>query len=187
MLALNFLRVIAQIKQRLGHTPVPIQLAIGSEDNFQGQIDLMTMEAVYWNDADKGMTPRREAIPAELQELAEEWRSNMVEAAAEASEELMNKYLKVKSFPSRKSRPLCVSVLSLVKSSWLFAVLPSRTRVFPWFSTPLSTTCLAPTDIPAIKGTDPDDEEKQMERHADDNEPFSALAFKIATDPFVGT
>ncbi|MEK1906895.1 MAG: GTP-binding protein, partial [Pseudomonas sp.] len=77
----DFLRVIAQIKQRLGHTPVPIQLAIGAEDNFQGQIDLMSMEAVYWNDADKGMTPRREAIPAELQDLADEWRSNMVEAA----------------------------------------------------------------------------------------------------------
>jgi len=87
----NFLRVIGQIKQRLGHTPVPIQLAIGSEDNFQGQIDLINMEAVYWNDADKGMVPVRKPIPAELQELAGEWRNNMVEAAAEASEELMNK------------------------------------------------------------------------------------------------
>src|SRR5471030_780941 len=89
----NFLRVIGQIKQRLGHTPVPIQLAIGSEDNFQGQIDLINMEAVYWNDSDKGMVPVRKPIPAELQELADEWRNNMVEAAAEASEELMNKYL----------------------------------------------------------------------------------------------
>lgn len=89
----NFLRVVGQIKQRLGHTPVPVQLAIGSEENFAGQIDLIKMKAIYWNDDDKGTTYREEEIPAELMDLAEEYRSNMIEAAAEANEELMNKYL----------------------------------------------------------------------------------------------
>src|SRR5690606_25787239 len=89
----NFLRVVSQIKNRLGHTPVPIQLAIGSEENFQGQVDLIKMKAIYWSDEDKGTTYREEEIPDDMLELAEEWRSNMVEAAAESSEELMNKYL----------------------------------------------------------------------------------------------
>ncbi|HCF1401621.1 TPA: GTP-binding protein, partial [Pseudomonas aeruginosa] len=89
----NFLRVVEQIKKRLGHTPVPVQLAIGAEENFVGQVDLIKMKAIYWNDDDKGMTYREEEIPAELKDLAEEWRSSMVEAAAEANEELMNKYL----------------------------------------------------------------------------------------------
>lgn len=89
----NFLRVVGQIKQRLGHTPVPVQLAIGSEENFEGQIDLIKMKAIYWNDEDKGTSYREEEIPAELMDLAEEYRSNMIEAAAEANEELMNKYL----------------------------------------------------------------------------------------------
>ncbi|MDC6636282.1 GTP-binding protein, partial [Leclercia adecarboxylata] len=89
----DFLRVVGQIKNRLGHTPVPIQLAIGAEENFEGQIDLIKMKAIYWNDDDKGTSYREEEIPAELQELADEWRSNMVESAAEANEELMNKYL----------------------------------------------------------------------------------------------
>ncbi|MCE1870436.1 GTP-binding protein, partial [Enterobacter hormaechei] len=83
----NFLRVIGQIKNRLGHTPVPVQLAIGAEDDFQGQVDLIKMKAIYWNDDDKGTTYREEEIPAELVDLANEWRSNMVEAAAEANEE----------------------------------------------------------------------------------------------------
>ncbi|RMH95497.1 GTP-binding protein, partial [Stutzerimonas nitrititolerans] len=89
----NFLRVVGQIKQRLGHTPVPLQLAIGSEENFSGQIDLIKMKAIYWNEDDKGMSYREEEIPAELLDQAEEYRSNMIEAAAEANEELMNKYL----------------------------------------------------------------------------------------------
>ncbi len=89
----DFLRVVAQIKQRLGHVPVPIQLAIGAEENFSGQIDLVKMKAIYWNDADQGTSYREEEIPAELRALAEEWRAHMVEAAAEANDELMNKYL----------------------------------------------------------------------------------------------
>ncbi|MNF59023.1 Elongation factor G 1 [compost metagenome] len=192
----NFLRVIAQIKQRLGHTPVPIQLAIGSEDNFQGQIDLMTMEAVYWNDADKGMTPRREAIPAELQELAEEWRNNMVEAAAEASEELMNKYLEGEELTieeikgALRQRTIAGEIVLAVCGSSF------KNKGVPLVLDAVIDFLPAPTEIPAIKGIHPDLIEKPKEeltdadydeRRADDNEPFSALAFKIATDPFVGT
>lgn len=183
----NFLRVIGQIKQRLGHTPVPIQLAIGAEDNFQGQIDLMTMEAVYWDDADKGMAPRREAIPAELLELAQEWRSNMVEAAAEATDELMNKYLEGEELSiaeiegALRQRTIAGEIVLAVcgssfKNKGVPLVLDAVIKYLP-----------APSDIPAIKGSDPDDETVEMERHAVDTEPFSALAFKIATDPFVGT
>lgn len=132
----NFERVVAQIKKRLGHTPVPLQLPIGSEENFIGQIDLMTMQAVYWDEADMGMTPRYEAIPAELQAKAEEYRSNMVEAAAEANEELMNKYLEEGDLSVEEIKPVCVSAPSPVKSFRPFAVPRSRTRVYPWFSTP---------------------------------------------------
>lgn len=89
----DFLRVVKQIDQRLGHHPVPIQLAIGSEENFIGQIDLVKMKAIYWNEADHGTSYREEDIPAELQALADEWRAHMVEAAAEASDELTMKFL----------------------------------------------------------------------------------------------
>ena len=89
----DFLRVVKQIDQRLGHHPVPIQLAIGSEENFMGQIDLVKMKAIYWNDADQGTSYREEEIPADLQALADEWRAHMIEAAAEANDELLNKFL----------------------------------------------------------------------------------------------
>ncbi len=183
----NFLRVVGQIKQRLGHTPVPIQLAIGAEDNFQGQIDLIKMKAIYWNDDDKGTTFREEEIPAELQDLAEEWRSNMVEAAAEATEELMNKYLEgeelsvaeIKS--ALRQRTIAGEIVLAVCGSSF------KNKGVPLVLDAVIDYLPAPVDIPAIKGTDVDDETVAMERHADDNEPFSALAFKIATDPFVGT
>ncbi|MEX6504637.1 elongation factor G [Pseudomonas zhanjiangensis] len=183
----NFLRVVGQIKQRLGHTPVPIQLAIGAEDNFQGQIDLIKMKAIYWNDDDKGTTFREEEIPAELQELAEEWRSNMVEAAAEATEELMNKYLEgeeltvaeIKS--ALRQRTIAGEIVLAVCGSSF------KNKGVPLVLDAVIDYLPAPVDIPAIKGSDIDDENIAMERHADDNEPFSALAFKIATDPFVGT
>ena len=183
----NFLRVIGQIKQRLGHTPVPIQLAIGSEDNFQGQIDLINMEAVYWDDADKGLVARREAIPAELQELAEEWRSNMVEAAAEATEEFMNKYLEGEELSiaeikaGLRQRTIAGEIVLAVCGSSF------KNKGVPLVLDAVIDYLPAPVDIPAIKGSDIDDETIEMERHADDNDPFSALAFKIATDPFVGT
>lgn len=183
----NFLRVVDQIKNRLGHTPVPIQLPIGAEDNFQGQIDLLKMKAIYWNEDDKGVTYREEEIPAELQAQAEEYRSSMVEAAAEANEELMNKYLEEGDLSyddivaGLRIRTLANEIVPAVcgssfKNKGVPLVLDAVIQFLP-----------APDEIPAIKGTDPDDEEKHDERHADDGEPFSALAFKIASDKFVGT
>lgn len=183
----DFLRVVAQIKQRLGHTPVPIQLAIGSEETFSGQIDLVKMKAIVWNDADQGTSYTEEPIPAELQALADEWRAHMVEAAAEANDELMNKYLEGQELTVEeikaglRQRTLANEIVPAVLGSSF------KNKGVPLVLDAVIDYLPAPTEIPAINGTDPDDEEKHLERHADDSEPFSALAFKIATDPFVGT
>lgn len=192
----DFLRVVGQIKNRLGHTPVPVQLAIGAEDDFQGQIDLMKMKAVYWNEDDKGTSYREEEIPAELVDLANEWRSNMVEAAAEASEELMNKYLEEGELSIEeikaglRARTIACEIVPAVCGSSF------KNKGVPLVLDAVIDFLPAPTEIPAIKGIHPDlvdtpkdevTEEQYDERHADDNAPFSALAFKIATDPFVGT
>ncbi|MCQ2033829.1 elongation factor G [Stutzerimonas kunmingensis] len=183
----NFLRVVGQIKQRLGHTPVPVQLAIGSEENFEGQIDLIKMKAIYWNDEDKGTSYREEEIPAELMGLAEEYRSNMIEAAAEANEELMNKYLEggeltVDEIKAglRQRTIACEIVPAVCGSSF-------KNKGVPLVLDAVIDFLPAPTEIPPIQGVNPDNEEQVDERHARDDEPFSALAFKIATDPFVGT
>ncbi|MBD1553006.1 elongation factor G [Pseudomonas typographi] len=183
----NFLRVIEQIKKRLGHTPVPIQLAIGAEDNFQGQVDLIKMKAIYWNDDDKGMSFREEEIPDDLKSLAEQWRSNMVEAAAEATEELMNKYLEGEELTTEEIKSALRQ--RTIAGEIVLAVCGSsfKNKGVPLVLDAVIDYLPAPIDIPAIKGSDPDDETIEMERHADDEEPFSALAFKIATDPFVGT
>ncbi|TBW08742.1 elongation factor G [Azotobacter chroococcum subsp. isscasi] len=186
----DFLRVVGQIKNRLGHTPVPVQLAIGAEDDFQGQIDLMKMKAVYWSEDDKGTSYREEEIPAELQGLAEEWRNNMVEAAAEANEELMNKYLEegelsIEEIKAglRQRTIACEIVPAVCGSSF-------KNKGVPLVLDAVIDFLPAPTEIPAIQGVHPDstdDNEIHDERPADDAAPFSALAFKIATDPFVGT
>ncbi|MBG7444769.1 elongation factor G [Pseudomonas aeruginosa] len=183
----NFLRVVEQIKKRLGHTPVPVQLAIGAEENFVGQVDLIKMKAIYWNDDDKGMTYREEEIPAELKDLAEEWRSSMVEAAAEANEELMNKYLEEGELSEAeikeglRLRTLACEIVPAVCGSSF------KNKGVPLVLDAVIDYLPAPPAIPAITGGRPDDETVEDERHADDNEPFSSLAFKIATDPFVGT
>ena len=183
----NFLRVVGQIKQRLGHTPVPVQLAIGSEENFAGQIDLIKMKAIYWNDDDKGTTYRAEEIPAELMALAEGYRSNMIEAAAAANEELMNKYLEggeltIEEIKAglRQRTIACEIVPAVCGSSF-------KNKGVPLVLDAVIDYLPAPTEIPPIQGVNPDNEEQVDERHASDDEPFSALAFKIATDPFVGT
>ncbi|MFV0574938.1 MAG: elongation factor G [Vibrio sp.] len=181
----DFLRVVKQIKNRLGANPVPIQLNIGAEEEFKGVIDLIKMKAINWNEADQGMTFTYEDIPADMQELAEEWRSNLVEAAAEASEELMDKYLEGEELSEAeikqalRTRTLNNEIVlatcgSAFKNKGVQAVLDAVIDFLP-----------SPVDVPAIKGVDEMDNE--VERHPDDNEPFSALAFKIATDPFVGT
>jgi elongation factor G len=188
----NFLRVVGQIKNRLGHTPVPVQLAIGAEDEFQGQVDLLKMKAIYWNEDDKGTSYREEEIPAELVDLANEWRNNMVEAAAEANEELMNKYLEegeltIEEIKAglRQRTIACEIVPAVCGSSF-------KNKGVPLVLDAVIDFLPAPTEIPAIQGIHPDhiddgDDAPKDERPADDNAPFSALAFKIATDPFVGT
>ena len=183
----DFLRVVGQIKQRLGHTPVPVQLAIGAEENFEGQIDLMKMKAIYWSEDDKGTSYREEEIPAELLDLAEEYRANMVEAAAEANEELMNKYLEDGELSVEEIKQglrlrtiACEIVPAVCGSSF-------KNKGVPLVLDAVIDFLPAPDEIPAIQGVLPDDEEVTAERPANDDQPFAALAFKIATDPFVGT
>ncbi len=181
----DFLRVVGQIKHRLGANPVPIQLNIGAEEEFKGVIDLIKMKAINWNEADQGMSFTYEEIPADMLELAQEWRNYLVEAAAEASEELMEKYLEdgelseVEIKQALRQRTINNEIVlaacgSAFKNKGVQAVLDAVIEFLP-----------SPTDVPAIKGID--DRENSVERHADDNEPFSSLAFKIATDPFVGS
>ncbi|CAM4421376.1 elongation factor G [Pseudoalteromonas ostreae] len=181
----DFLTVVGQVKSRLGATPVPIQLPVGAEDDFKGVIDLIKMKMINWNDKDQGMTFTYEAIPAELQDLAEEWRSNLVESAAEASEELMDKYLEGEDLSEAeiknalRQRTLANEIVpvtcgSAFKNKGVQAVLDGVIEYMP-----------APTQVKQIQGILEDGTEE--ERPANDNAPFAALAFKIATDPFVGT
>ncbi|MEK6749868.1 MAG: elongation factor G, partial [Pseudomonadota bacterium] len=183
----NFLRVIEQIRKRLGANPVPIYLPIGAEEHFKGVIDLVRNKAIMWNEADKGMTYAAEEIPANMKEEAAQWREKMVEAAAEADEDLMTKYLEGTALTEEEIRKgLRMRTLkgeivpcvcgSAFKNKGVQAMLDSVIYYLP-----------APKDRPAIKGTLDDKAETPSERHADDKEPFAALAFKIAADPFVGT
>ncbi|MBQ4844796.1 elongation factor G [Pseudoalteromonas sp. MMG005] len=181
----DFLAVVEQVETRLGATPVPIQLPIGAEDEFKGVIDLIKMKAINWNQEDQGMTFTYEEIPADLQDLAEEWRAHMIESAAEATEELMDKYLEdgelteeeIKS--ALRQRTLASEIVpmtcgSAFKNKGVQAVLDAVVEFMP-----------SPTEVKEIQGVLEDESEDT--RAADDNAPFSALAFKIATDPFVGT
>lgn len=181
----NFLRVVKQARDRLNHTIVPIQLPIGSEENFRGVVDLLKMKAINWNEADQGMTFTYEDIPAEMLAECEEWRANMVEAAAEANEELMERYLEGEELTedeirsALRQRTLANEVVlvlcgSAFKNKGVQAMLDAVIEYLP-----------SPTEVKAIKGINED--ESEGVRHADDDAPFAALAFKIATDPFVGT
>jgi elongation factor G len=183
----NFLRVIKQIKERLGAIPVPLQLPIGAEDSFQGVVDLIRMKAIYWNEADMGMTYEARDIPADMQEACQEWRDKLIENAAEANEELMEKYLEgieLSEEEIRKGlrmRTLANEIVpamcgSAFKNKGVQAMLDNMIYYMP-----------APTDVLAIKGVLDDAAGTEAVRHSSDAEPFSALAFKIATDPFVGT
>ncbi|KPK10167.1 MAG: elongation factor G [Acidithiobacillales bacterium SG8_45] len=182
----DFLRVVKQIKERLGSNPIPLQLNIGAEENFKGVVDLVKMKAIYWSEDDMGVTFREEEIPAELQDKANELREQMVEAAAESSEELMDKYLEDGELTEKeiwkglRARTLaneivCVLCGSAFKNKGVQAMLDAVVEIMP-----------APTDVPAIKGILDDKDETEAERHSTDEDPFAALAFKIATDPFVG-
>jgi elongation factor G len=183
----NFLRVVAQIKDRLGAKPVPLQIAIGAEEKFEGVVDLIRMKAIYWNEADMGVTYEAREIPDDLKDLCAEWRENMLESAAEANEELMEKYLEEGDLSEDEIRvgirqqtlaneivpALCGSAF---KNKGVQAMLDAIVEFMP-----------SPLDVPAIMGILDDKDETEAERHSSDEEPFAALAFKIATDPFVGT
>ncbi|MDD1612039.1 MAG: elongation factor G, partial [Methylococcaceae bacterium] len=181
----NFLRVVEQIKSRLGSLAVPMQLPIGAEDHFEGVVDLIKMKAIYWDEANMGMTFQEKDIPSEMVELCETWRGRLVEAAAESSEELMEKYLleeklsdeeikqgiRQQTIANKLMPAFCGSAF---KNKGVQAMLDAVIDYLP-----------APTDVMAIKGH-LEDEETEAERPSADDAPFAALAFKIATDPFVG-
>ena len=183
----NFLRVVGQIKDRLGSNPVPIQLAIGAEENFKGVVDLIKMKAIYWNEEDKGTTFEEVEIPDELKAEAQEWHDKMVEAAAESSEEIMEHYLENGTLSEEDIRKgLRIRTLSneivpalcgtAFKNKGVQALLDAIIEFMP-----------SPTDVPAIQGIVENGEDTTVERGPSDDEPFASLAFKIATDPYVGT
>ena len=182
----NFFKVVDQIKNRLKGNPVPVVVPIGAEDNFKGVVDLLKMKAIIWDEASQGMKFEYQDIPADVQETAQKWRESMIEAAAEASEELMNKYLEEGSLSEDeikaglRARTLAVEIQPMLcgtafKNKGVQRMLDAVIDYLP-----------APVDIPDVEGTDPDAEDKKLARKADDAEKFSALAFKLMTDPFVG-
>ncbi|ARB92298.1 elongation factor G [Legionella longbeachae] len=181
----NFLRVVSQIKQRLGSNPVVVQLPIGAEEEFKGVIDLIKMKAIHWDEENKGMTFEYKDIPADLKDQCEEYRAMLVEAAAEATEELMEKYLEGQELSEEEIqqalRQLTISNAvvpvfcgSAFKNKGVQAVLDGVIEYLP-----------SPIDIPDVQGIDEHGDEASRKTSYD--APFSALAFKIATDPFVGT
>ena len=180
----NFFKVYDQMRVRLKANPVPIVIPIGAEDSFEGVVDLLKMRSIIWDEASQGMKFEYGEIPAELQADAEKWRENMIEAAAEANEDLMNKYLengelseeeivqglRIRTIACEIQPMLCGTAF---KNKGVQRMLDAVIQFLP-----------SPVDIPPVKGVDLDD--KEVTREADDNAPFSALAFKIMTDPYVG-
>ena len=183
----NFLRVVEQIKTRLGSEPVPIQLPIGAEENFEGIIDLIKMKAIYWENENMGVKFTEKEIPENMLSSSNEWREKLVESAAEASEEYMDIYLnegdlsddqiknglRIRTLANEIVPTLCGSAF---KNKGVQTMLDAVVAYLP-----------SPIDVPAIKGILDDKDASAGERKSSDEEPFSALAFKIATDPFVGT
>jgi elongation factor G len=182
----DFLRVVEQIRQRLGANPVAMQVPIGAEEHFEGVVDLVKMKAIRWKKENMGSEFTEGEVPPELVELCEEQREIMVEAAAEASEELMDKYLESGELEAEdikhgiRIRTLANEIVptfcgSAFKNKGVQAILDAFIEYLP-----------SPLDVPAIRGHLDDKDETEAERHADDKAPFAALGFKIATDPFVG-
>jgi elongation factor G len=180
----NFYKVYDQMKVRLKANPVPIVIPIGAEENFQGVIDLIKMKAIFWDDASQGMKFDYREIPAELQAEATKWRENMLEAAAESSEEMMNKYLEVGDLTEDeikvaiRTRTIAAEIQPMLcgtafKNKGVQRMLDAVIDFMP-----------SPIDVPPVPGLDEDD--KEVVRKADDNEKFAALAFKLMTDPYVG-
>src|SRR6185437_7426168 len=180
----NFFKVHDQMKSRLKANPVPIQVPIGAEDKFAGVVDLVRMKAIYWDESTQGMKYDMRDVPADLAEITQEWREKMVESAAEANEELMNRYLedgelsveeikrglRLRTIANEIVPMLCGSAF---KNKGVQAMLDAVIDYLP-----------APTDIPPVTGELPNGQ--VGERKASDEEPFAGLAFKIMTDPFVG-
>ena len=182
----DFLRVVDQIKHRLGAAPVPLQLAIGAEENFRGVVDLVRMRAIYWNEEDQGLSYEDEEIPEALRAEAERLREELVETAAEANEELMEKYVEEEELAEEdirqgiRTRTLANEIVpalcgSAFKNKGVQAMLDAVVDYLP-----------APTEVKAIEGVLDDGETRDV-RRSNDDEPFAALAFKVATDPYVGT
>jgi elongation factor G len=180
----NFFKVVDQMKNRLKANPVPVVIPIGAEDTFKGVVDLLKMKAIIWDEASQGMKFEYHEIPAELLATAEEWRASMVEAAAEANEDLMNKYLEEGELSEEeviaglRARTLACEIQPMLcgtafKNKGVQRMLDAVIQYLP-----------SPIDIPPVAGVD--DDEKEVVRHARDDEKFSALAFKLMTDPFVG-
>jgi len=180
----NFFKVHDQMRARLRANPIPVQVPIGAEENFKGVVDLVRMKAIYWDDSSQGMKFELADVPAELADLCEEWREKMVEAAAEANEDLMNRYLESGELSVEdvkkgiRQRTIAGEIVPMLcgtafKNKGVQAMLDAVIDFLP-----------SPVDIPPVKGTDED--EKELVRKADDGEKFSALAFKLMTDPFVG-
>ncbi len=183
----DYYRCIEMIRKRLGANAVPIQLSIGAEEDFEGVVDLFRMKAIHWNQEDMGMTFEERDIPEELQAKAEEYREALVEAAAEANEQLMEKYLEGGELSVEeikqglRARVLANEIVltlcgTAFKNKGVQALLDAIVEFMP-----------SPLEVKAIKGTDPQDADKALLRKSSDDEPFAALAFKIATDPYVGT
>ena len=181
----DFLKVVKQVKERLGAAPVPMQLAIGAEDTFKGVVDLVKMKAILWNEQDQGVTFEYADIPADMAEICQKWHENLVESAAEANDEFMEKYLGGEELTIEeikvgiRKRTLAGEIVptfcgSAFKNKGVQAVLDAVIEYLP-----------APTEVKAIEGVLENGETET--READDKAPFAALAFKIATDPFVGT
>jgi len=182
----NFFKVYDQMKVRLNGHPVPVVIPIASEDSFQGVVDLIKMKAIIWDEASQGMKFEYKDIPADLVDSANEWREKMIESAAEASEELMNKYLEEGTLSEQdiiaglRQRTIATEIQPMLcgsafKNKGVQRMLDAVLDFLP-----------APTDIPDVVGTDPDDHETHLTRKSSDDEKFSALAFKLMTDPFVG-
>jgi elongation factor G len=180
----NFFKVYDQMKTRLKANPVPIVIPIGAEENFKGVVDLFKMKAIIWDEASQGMKFEYQPIPSDLEAEAQKWREQMIEAAAEASEELMNKYLETGELSQEeikqglRQRTIATEIQPMLcgtafKNKGVQRMLDAVIEFLP-----------SPVDIPAVKGTD--ESEKEVSRKADDNEKFAALAFKLMTDPYVG-
>jgi elongation factor G len=183
----NFFRVVDQVRNKLKANPIPLQHPIGAEEHFEGVVDLIKMKAIYWDEATQGNTFEERDIPAAILEECQKYREILVEAAAEASEELMNKYLETGELTEAeikqgvRARTLRNEIVPMLcgtafKNKGVQAMLDAVIEFLP-----------SPVDVPAVKGHLNDAAETEAERKPDDKEPFSALAFKIATDPYVGT